>query len=194
MSSVVRKDWEFSDDVFKSESSNKIFEIYYESTLIKKATIKEDIYNNIDYYINGIPIQWRAQRVENVKGSINNYVPTFRFSRECSLYKDRKKSEFMKICINKNNGLPYPKHHIWCLVDKNSKIIKCMIVDIDKFVYDYQNEEYEIWFTKVGKKINNSNTGRIISLKQNYDNSSEFILLNEKYLLPNTIIYKYTSN
>ena len=57
---------------------------------------KYALYNYIDYYINDIPIQWRTQRVENVKGSINNYVPTFRYSRMFSLHEDRKESEFKR--------------------------------------------------------------------------------------------------
>lgn len=194
MSTFVRKDWVFSDAVFESESTTNHLEQYYGDLSIRKATEEEDIYNNIDYYINDLPTQWRAQRFENVKGSINNYVPTFRYSRMYSLHEDRKESEFMKIIRNKNNKIPYPKQHIWCIADNDLNIIKFMIVDVDKFVSDYLNNEYEIWFTKIGKKMNESNTGRKISLNQNNDKSSEFIALNEKHLLKDTIIYKYTSN
>lgn len=195
MSKAVRKDWNFSDDVFASQSTKNFLEKkYYGSVSIRKASEEEDINNNIDYYIDNIPIQWRTQRFENIKGPMDKYVPTFRYSRMFSSHEERKESEFNKIVRNRKNGLPYPKHHIWCLVNKNYIIKKLFIVDIDTFISDYLNEEYEIWFTRFGKKINNSNTGNIISLRQNYDKSSEFISLNEKYLLPNTILLKYTSN
>jgi len=194
MSKVVIKDWEFSDAAFAAPSIQNLLEKQYGPLTIRKSTKEEDIHNNIDYKINNKSVQWRVQRHENIKGHVGNYGPTFRYSRSFSSHEDRKDSELKKIVRNMDNGLPYPEHHIWCLVDKNIKIIKFMIVDVNKFVSDFKNEEYEIWYTKLGKKINNSNTGKIISLRQNYDNSSEFISLNEKYLLPNTIIYKYISN
>ena len=193
MSEVVKKDWDFSDKVFLATSTRKVLEKHFGSVSIRKATKEEDMINNIDYHINNIPIQWRTQRYENIKGSIHNYNPTFRYSRSYSSYEDRKDSEFKKILRNRQNGLPYPKLHFWCLVDKNFDIKKSIIIDVDKFVSDYQNNEYEIWDKKKGKKINDSSTEKIITLVQNYDNSSEFIILNEKFLLPKTIVHKYTS-
>ena len=101
MSKAVRKDWDFSDSVFASQSTKNFLEKHYGDVSIKKATEEEDMHNNIDYYINDTPIQWRTQRFENIKGSIDKYVPTFRYSRMFSLHEDRKDSEFMKIVRNK---------------------------------------------------------------------------------------------
>ena len=137
MSKAVRKDWDFSDAVFSSQSTKKCLENYYRDLSIRKASEEEDIHNNIDYYINDIPIQWRTQRFENIKGSINNYVPTLRYTRMNSHYNDRKDSEFMKIVRNKNKGLPYPKHHIWMIVDKDFNIKKIFIIDLEKFIDDF---------------------------------------------------------
>lgn len=196
MSKTVRNDWEWSDIVFDSQSTINLLKKFYGDIHIKKATEKEDIHYNIDYYINDLPVQWRSQRLENIKGSIEHYYSTLRYTRICSSHEDRKESELLKIVRNKKNGLPHPIHHIWCLADKNCKIVKCIIIDVAKFVSDYHNEEYDIWDTNarpIGKQINKSTTGKIISIKQNLDKSSEFIVLNEKYLLPNTIVYKYTN-
>ncbi len=194
MSYKTLTDWNFSDRVFSKDNTIKVLNLFYkdkETLEIIKATSTEDMHNNIDYYVNGDAVQWRVQRLENIKGNINDYGPTLRYSRESSLHEDRKESELKKIMNNKKKGLPYPKHHIWCIVDKKYDIIKLFIIDIDIFEDDFQKNKYELWDTKKGKKLNASTSGKKISLKENTDFSSEFIILREKYLLPNTVIFKY---
>jgi hypothetical protein len=198
MSKAVRNDWDFSDDVFASQSTKNFLKKHYGYVSIRKATEEEDIHNNIDYYINDIPIQWRTQRFENRRYSVKDYHATFRYSRENSKFEERQTSEILKIIRNKNNGLPYPKHHIWCLADKNFNIVKGIIIDVDKFLSDYDNRQYEFKYklnnNKTQKVDPSITTGRIILIRYNGDNSSEFISLNEKYLLPNTILFKYINS
>jgi len=198
MSKTVRKDWDFSDDAFESQSTKNFLKKHYGCVSIRKATEEEDMLNNIDYYINDIPIQWRTQRFENRKYPIKDCHATFRFSRMFSLHEDRRDSEILKIIRNKNNGLPYPKHHIWCLADKDLNIVKGIIIDVDKFLSDYDNRQYEFKYilrnNKTQKVDPSITTGRIILIRYNGDDSSEFISLNEKYLLPNTILFKYSLN
>lgn len=192
--SRVKHDWAYSTNVFNTSAVKEQIKLYYGTNESLQASSEEDRDNNIDYYIDGIPIQLRTQRVTNKKSK--NYYPTLRYSRNHSYYNSRKRSEFLKILDNKKRGTPYPKHLIWVLYDKsNSRIESLIITDIEKLTNDYNNNEYALWEDSrtSTKALDNSDSVNILWVKKNDDYSSEFLILDTSVLLPGTILYTYNN-
>ena len=192
MSKKVKEDWSFSDEIFYSEQTDEVLKQYFNiNCSIKKASPDEDIHNNIDCYIDNNPCQYRVQK-DTIKGKLEDYSPTIRYTREHSKYENRKKSELFKIIDNQENNEKYPEWLIWLIVNEETKKIKKLrIIDINKFISDFKNDKYELWDYSKYRKLNKSDSGKRLTIKKNIDNSSEFLVLNEKHLTEDTIIFKY---
>ena len=195
--SKTNRDWKKSDKAFNEiwPFIEKIYEDKFDKKICKleKASNDEDINNSIDSWIvfedgSRIPIQQRVQFAENKKGYFP-YSPTIRFSRSKNT-NGHEISEFDKIKENIEKGAPYPEFLIHAVVDTNTREIKQLyIVDLTKFFNNYANDEYCICFYDSKKKINPTSK-KIITVRENDDDSSEFATLWAHYI-EDIIIYSY---
>lgn len=103
-----------------------------------RSQTKLDTDNNIDGFINDIPVQMHMQRIENVKGCLDNYHAYTKFRRN----KTNAKTELLKIIQNKKNGEPYPKYIIWGVVDPEKNLLyKIEIIDTDTMLYNHKKNK-----------------------------------------------------
>lgn len=202
-------DRKFSDNTFKlhqdkiKKAIENIYKIESENIKFEKSTLKEDNINNIDAYIKtnitNIPFQYRFQNSDNLKGSIKDYSPTIRFCRENNK-NGYDKSEFIKIKDNIQMNNLYPNLLIWGLV-KKKKLVKLLIVDLNKFYKDYNSGKYVVYPTQLAEKFTEkynliskepkkktNDKEYILKIKKNNDNSSHFIVLYKT--CDNTILYE----
>jgi len=144
MSGNFHNDNKFSDDCIASDCLKKSLiksglfgkNIKYDD----KSGTKLDTDNNIDGYLNGVPVQMHMQRPENIKGSIDYYCAFIKYKRN----KTGAETELTKIINNKRNKKPYPKYIIWAIIDSDNFILhKIQIIDVKKMLRNLKNNKKE---------------------------------------------------
>ena len=137
------------------EEDNKFSDNCIDSKCLKKHIIKSklfgeeyvyddksgsilDTHNNIDGYINEKSVQMHMQRIQHVKGSIDNYHAFTKRKR----HKTGAETELSKMIKNKIEGKEYPKYIIWAIIDpEKNKLFKIEIIDVDEMLENLQKNK-----------------------------------------------------